>query len=126
MRFALAATILVPLNVVLGIVLARLTRVPRSFPPFTPLPIATGSVGGPLIATVGYLLLWTLIANQTVLHSVFVGAGILLLVASFSLPRRLSYTRSPRFAGVTVPAQFALGFLHTIVVGVSIAAFLWR
>lgn len=125
-RFALAAAVLAPLNVALGFVFARLTGVPKDFPPFSPLPIVTGSVGGPLIATVGYLLLWVLISSQTVLHAVFVAAGVVLLVASYSLPRRLSFTRSPRFAGVTVAAQLALGFLHTLVVGVSIAVFLWR
>lgn len=125
-RLALAIVVLVPLNVALGFVLARLTGVPNDFPPFSPLPIITGSVGGPLIATAGYLALWLLIPNQGLLHAAFVAAGVWLLVASYSLPRRLSFTRSPRFAGVTVPAQLALGFLHTLVVGMSIAVFLWR
>lgn len=88
------------------------------------MPLLSGSVGGPLIATVGYLALWLLIPNQGLLYAVFVAAGVVLLVASYKLPRRLSFTRSPRFAGVTVAAQFELGFLHTLVVGVSIAAFL--
>lgn len=125
-RFALAVVVLVPLDVALGFVLARLTGVPKDFPPFSPLPIIAGSVGGPLIATMGYLALWLLIPNQGMLNAVFVVAGLVLLVWSYRLPRRLSFTKSPRFAGVTVPAQFALGFLHTIVVGVSIAVFLWR
>lgn len=125
-RFALAAALLAPLNVVLGFVLARVTGVPKDFPPFSPLPLITGSVGGPLIATAGYLLLRLLVPNQTLLDAAFVVSGIVLLVASYRLPRRLSFTTSPRFAGVTVAAQFSLGFLHTLVVGVSIAVFLWR
>lgn len=125
-RFALAVAVLSPLNVALGFVLARLTGVPKDFPPFSPLPLLSGSVGGPLVASVGYLALWFLIPNQGLLHAVFVAAGVALLAWSYRLPRRLSFTKSPRFAGVTVAAQFALGFLHTLVVGVSIAAFLWR
>ena len=125
-RFALAIAILVPLNVALGFALARLTGVPRDFPPFSPLPIISGSVGGPFIATVGYLALWLLVPNQGLLNAVFVAAGVVVLVASYSLPRRLSSTRSPRFAGATVAAQLALGFLHTLVVGLSITVFLWR
>ncbi len=124
-RFAQAAGVLVPLNVVLGFVFARLTGVPKDFPPFSPLPIISGSVGGPLIATLGYLALWLLIPNQGLLNAVFIVVGMALLVWSYRLPRRLS-ARSPRFAGVTVPAQIALGFLHTLVVGLSIAVFLWR
>lgn len=125
-RFALAVAILVPLNLVLGFVFARLTGVPKDFPPFSPLPIVSGSVGGPLIVTLGYLALWLVISNQRLLNAVFVAAGVLLLVWSYSLPRRLSFTKSPRFAGATVAAQFSLGFLHTLVVGVSVAVFLWR
>lgn len=86
-RLALATIVLAPLNVALGFVLTRLTGVPRDFPPFSPLPLITGSVGGPLIATVGYLLLWVFISGQTVLHAVLVAAGVALLVASYSLPR---------------------------------------
>lgn len=125
-RFALAIVVLVPLNVALGFVLARLTGVPKDFPPFSPLPIISGSVGGPIIATSGYLALWLLIPNQVLLNAVFALAGVVLLVASYSLPRRLSFTRSPRFAGVTVAAQLALGFLHTLVAGLSISVFLWK
>ncbi len=125
-RFALAAGLLVPLNLVLGFVFARLTNVPPGFAPFTPAPIVAGSVAGPLISTVGYLLLWTFVRDQRALHLVFVAAGIALLVASYYLPWRLTYSVSPRFAGVTIAAQFALGLLHTIVVGVSIVSFLRR
>ena len=125
-RFTLAVASLVPLVVGLGFVFGRLTGVPRDFPPFTPLPLITGSIGGPLMVSAGYLLLWLLVPDQTLLNLVFVVTGALLLVWSYRLPRRLSFTKSPRFAGVTVPAQFALGFLHTVVVGVSVAAFLWR
>lgn len=125
-RFALAVAILVPLVVSLGFVFGWVTGVPRGFPPFTPLPLITGSIGGPLLATAGYVLLWSFIPSRMLLNVVFVVAGTLLMVWSYRLPRRLSFTKSPRFAGVTVPAQLALGFLHTLVVGVSVAAFLWR
>ncbi len=125
-RLALAVAMLVPLVLALGFVFSPLTGVPKGFPPFSFLPLVTGCIIGPLLSTAGYLLLWLLIPNQGLLHAVFVAAGVGLLVWSYRLPRRLSFTRSPRFAGVTVPAQFALGFLHTIVVGVSIAVFLWR
>ena len=107
-RFVLAAGLLVPLNLVLGFVFARLTNVPSGFAPFTPAPIVAGSVAGPLISTVGYLLLWTFVRDQRALHLVFVAAGIALLVASYYLPWRLTYSVSPRFAGVTIAAQFAL------------------
>lgn len=126
LRFAVAGGILVPLVVSLGFVFARLTGVPKGFPPFAPLPLVTGGIGGPLLATVGYVLLWSLIPGRVLVNVVFVVAGTLLMVWSYRLPRRLSITKSPRFAGVTVPAQFALGFLHTLVFGVSVAAFLWR
>ena len=48
-RFALAAGLLVPLNLVLGFVFARLTNVPLGFAPCTPAPIVAGSVAGPFI-----------------------------------------------------------------------------
>lgn len=125
-RFALAAGLLVPLNLMLGFVFAQLTNVPLGFASFTPAPIVAGSVAGPLISTVGYLLLWAFVHDQRALHLVFVAAGIALLVASYYLPWRLTYSASPRFAGVTIAAQFALGLLHTIVVGVSLVSFLRR
>lgn len=125
-RFSLAVAILVPLVVGLGYVFARLTGVPGGFPPFTALPLISGSVGGPLVAAAGYVLLWLLVPDQTLLNVAFVASGALLMVWSYRLPRRLSFTKSPRFAGVTVAAQLALGLLHTVVVGVSVAVFLWR
>lgn len=125
-RFALAVGLLVPLNLVLGFVFARLTNVASGFAPFTPAPIVAGSVGGPLISTLGYLVLWAFIRDQRTLHLIFIAAGIALLVASYYLPWRLTYSASPRFAGVTIAAQFALGLLHTIVVGVSVVSFLRR
>ena len=125
-RFVLAAGLLVPLNLVLAFVFSRLTNVPPGFAPFTSAPIIAGSVAGPLISTVGYLLLWTFIRDQRVLHLVFIAGGIALLVASYNLPWHLTYSASPRFTGVTIAAQFALGLLHTIVVGVSVISLLRR
>jgi hypothetical protein len=57
---------------------------------------------------------------------IFVTAGTILLIASYYLPWRLTFSTSPRFAGVTVPAQFALGLLHTIVFAVVLISFLRR
>ncbi len=107
-------------------VFARLTNVPLGFAPFTPAPIVAGSVAGPFVSTVGYPLLWAFVRDQRALNLVFVAAGIALLGASYYLPWRLTYSASPRFAGVTIAAQFALGLLHTIVVGVSVVSFLRR
>lgn len=125
-RFALAVAILVPLVLALGFVFGRLTGVPRGFPPFSFLPLLVGCITGPLYSTIGYVLFWLTIDDRAALNTVFVAVGIVLLVLSWGLPLRLSFTKSPRFAGVTVPAQFALGFLHTVVVGVSMVALLWR
>lgn len=125
-RFALAVSILVPLILALGSVFGRVTGVPRGFPPFTFLPLLVGCVTGPLYSTIGYVLFWLTIDEQAALNRVFVAAGVVLLVLSWGLPLRLSYTKSSRFAGVTVPAQFALVFVHAVVVGVSMAVLLWR
>jgi len=126
LRFALSVAILTPLVLALGFVFGRVTGMPRGFPPFTFLPLLVGCVTGPLYSTIGYVLFWLTIDDQSVLNTVFVAAGVVLLVLSWGLPLRLSYTKSPRFAGATVPAQLTLGLLHAVVVGVSMAALLWR
>jgi hypothetical protein len=104
-RFGLCVAILVPLNVVLGAVFSRLTDVPPSFAAFTPLPVLAGSIGGALIATLGYLLCWSVLRDVRTLNIIFVTAGTILLIASYYLPWRLTFSTSPRFAGVTVPPR---------------------
>ena len=51
-------------------------------------------------------------------------SGHRLCLASFQLAFRLSYTKSPRFAGVTLAAQIGQCLLHTIVVFLSAICFL--
>ena len=74
--------------------------------------------------TLGYWLLTRLIKDVKTRNTVFIVLGVVLTIASYHLPYRLSYTTSPRFAGVTVAAQIGQAFLHTLVVGLSIYCFL--
>lgn len=125
-RFGLACAILIPLLLLLGQIFLRVTGVPPGYPPLTPLPLLSGAVGGSLISAVGYLLLSALIRDQRTLWTVLIVLALLLLVVSFNLPWRLSFTRSPRFAGVTVSAQVAQALLHCVVVGTNLAVLLRR
>lgn len=125
-RFVLACAILIPLLVLLGQVLLRVTGVPASYPPLTPLPLISGAVGGSLISAVGYVLLSTFTKDQKTLWTALIVLALFLLVVSFNLPWRLSYTRSARFAGVTVSAQVAQALLHCVVVGTNLAVLLRR
>ena len=94
-RCGLACVILVPLLLVLGQVFLRITGVPATYPPLTPLPLISGAVGGSLISAVGYLLLSALIKDQKTLWTVLIGLAVLLLIASFNLPWRLrAYSES--------------------------------
>jgi hypothetical protein len=52
----------------------------------------------------------------------FVAVGALAL--SFALPLRLSFTKSPRFAGVTPSAQAMLVLMHTVVATVAVVTLL--
>lgn len=125
-RFTVAAGATTAVCLVVGYVLLKTTGVPEAYPPLRPLPIISGTVGGALLVTLGYALLAALIRDQKTLAVVFVVAGVVLLFASFHLPYRLSYTKSPRFTGVTVAAQIGQGLLHVLVAGVSMLCFLWR
>ncbi|MVN88882.1 hypothetical protein GO986_19250 [Deinococcus sp. HMF7620] len=125
-RLGLACLILVPLILVLGQVFVRVTGVPPSYPPLSPLPLLSGAIGGSLLSALGYLLLSTVIKDQKTLWTVLVVLALALLVASFHLPWRLSYTRSARFTGVTVSAQVAQAMLHCVVVGTNLAVLLRR
>ena len=124
-RFGVAAGLTTAASLVVGTVLLWTTGVPETYPPLRPLQIVSGTVGGAFLAAVGYALLTALVHDQRTLATIFVAAGVVLLVASFHLPYRLSYTTSLRFAGVTVAAQVGQGFLHTLVVGLSIPCFLY-
>ena len=123
-RFALAAGLTTPFCLVLAYALLKITGVPPTYPPLLPLQIVSGTVGGALLVTLGYWLLSGVIADQRVLMTVFLWAGIVLLILSYHLPYRLSYTTSLRFVGVTLAAQIGQGLLHTIVVVLSMICFL--
>ena len=101
----------------------RLTPVPKSFPPFTVLPILSGAVGGPVLAALAYAVIRPMTKQP---EKVFLFVAIITLALSFALPLRLSFTRSPRFAGVTPTAQMILVLMHTVVATVSVAALLAR
>jgi uncharacterized protein involved in response to NO len=123
-RFALAATLTTAFCVPLGLALLRVTGVPATFPPLLPQQVLSGTIGGAFLVALGYWLLSALISNRNTRHLVFLALGLMLLIASFHLPYRLSYTTSSRFAGVTFAAQIGQALLHTIVVVLSIICFL--
>ena len=125
-RFALAAALTTLICLIVAFVLLRITGVPPTYPPLLPLQVVSGTVGGALLVALGYWLLSALIRDQKMLTIVFLSLGIVLLLASFHLPYRLSYTQSPRFVGVTLAAQVGQGLLHTIVVVLSMICFLRR
>ena len=125
-RFGLACLILIPLLLVLGQVFLRVTGVPITYPPLTPLPLLSGAVGGSVLCALGYTVLSLFIRDQRTLLIVFVVLGVLLLTLSFNLPWRLTYTKSLRFVGHTASAQMAQALLHVVVVGVNLALFLRR
>ena len=123
-RFALAATLTTAFCVPLGLALLRITGVPATYPPLLPQQVLSGTIGGALLVALGYGLLSAFIANRSTRHFVFLVLGVVLLLASFYLPYRLSYTTSPRFAGVTPAAQVGQALLHTLVVVLSLICFL--
>ena len=123
-RFALAATLTTAFCVPLGLALLRVTGVPPSYPPLLPQQILSGTIGGALLVTLGYALLSALIPERKLRHTVFMVLAVLLTIASFQLPYRLTYTTSLRFAGVTFAAQIGQCLLHTIVVMLSAICFL--
>ena len=101
----------------IGAAALRFTHVPPSFPPFTWLPILSGTFGGAILASGVYSLVKVL-SKQPQRNFFFVAAVALAL--SFGLPLRLSFTRSQRFAGVTTAAQMVLILMHTVVAVVSV------
>ena len=125
-RFGLSCAILIPVLLILGQIFLRVTGVPLSYPPLNPLPLLSGAVGGSLISALGFLLVSSFIKDQKTFQTVLIGLAVLLLIASFYLPWRLSYTQSARFVGVTVWAQLSQAFLHCIVVGTNLLVLLRR
>ena len=123
-RFALAAGLTTGVCLLVGYILLRITGVPPTYPPLLPLQIISGTVGGALLVTLGYWLLAALIRDPKALTATFLSLGFVLLVASYYLPYRLTYTTSHRFDGVTLAAQIGQGLLHTIVVVLGMICFL--
>ena len=111
-----AGVIALALDLAIGTMAPRLTRVPQDFPPFTFLPILSGALGGAVFASVVYSILRIAARNPDRLFF-FISLGVFAL--SLGLPLRLSFTRSPRFAGVTPSAQMVLVLMHAVVAVVS-------
>jgi len=122
-RFAHAAALTTAVCLVVGYVFLKTTGVPSTYPPLLPQQIIAGTVGGALLVTLGYWLLTVFINDRNKLETVVMVLGVVLTIASFYLPYRLTYTTSPRFAGATIPALFGQGYLHSLVVGLSIFCF---
>ncbi len=101
----------------------RFTGVPKGFPPFTFLPILSGTVGGAVLASLVYSITKAVARRP---DSTFLFIAIVTLVLSFALPLRLSFTHSHRFAGVTPSAQMVLVLMHTVVATISVAVLLAR
>lgn len=123
-RFALATVLTTCVCVPLGLMLLRITGVPPTYPPLLPQQIVSGTVGGPLLVALGYWFLSALIPDKRLRHLVFLALAVVLCIASFHLPYRLSYTKSLRFVGVTLAAQIGQCLIHTIVVFGSAICFL--
>jgi mannose/fructose/N-acetylgalactosamine-specific phosphotransferase system component IIC len=123
-RFALAATLTTACCVPLALVLLRVTGVPVSYPPLLPQQILAGSVGGALITALGYAFLSAILPNRQLRHLIFLSLAVVLVILSFYMPYRLSFTQSPRFAGVTPAAQVGQALLQVIVAGLSAICFI--
>ena len=117
----LASSAAFAIDFVIARVGVRLTDVPGDFPPFTLLPILSGCVGGVLMASLTYAVLKA-VSGQPERMFLFVAVAALCL--SFLLPLRLSFTRSPRFAGVTPSAQVILVLMHAVVATTAVVALL--
>ena len=109
------------IDALIGTAGIRLANVPKGFPPFTLLPILSGAIGGPLLATLAYALIRAVSQRP---DRTFLFVAIIALALSFALPIRLSFTKSKRFAGVTPAAQMILVLMHTVVATVSVTTIL--
>lgn len=101
-----------------------LTKVPADFPPFTALPILSGVIVGPVCAAVIYALLRHFHAPDS--ERLFFFITLSAFVLSLSLPLRLSFTQSLRFAGVTPSAQMILVVMHAVVAAATFLALTQR
>jgi hypothetical protein len=97
----------------------RITGVPKDFPPFTLLPILSGVIGGFLFGSVAYAIIRASFVRP---ERVFLFVAVTALALSFSLPLRLSFTKSRRFAGATPAAQIALVLMHSVVASATTIA----
>ena len=114
-----AGVIALAVDLALGTAAPRFTRVPQDFPPFTFLPILSGTVGGAILASVVYSIIKLASPNPDRIFF-FVVLGVFAL--SLGLPLRLSFTRSHRFASATPSAQMVLVLMHAVVATVSFVA----
>ena len=112
----LAAAVSLVIDLAIGTAAPRFTAVRQEFPPFTFLPILSGTVGGAILASIVYSSIKVVASNPDRMFF-FVSLGAFAL--SLGLPLRLSFTRSPRFAGVTPSAQMVLVLMHAVVAVVS-------
>ena len=117
----LAALLAFVVDSLIGFAALRYTQVPKNFPPFTLLPILSGAVGGALFASLCYALIRA-VSKQP--EKLFLFVAVAVLALSFGLPIRLSFTKSPRFAGVTPAAQMALVLMHTVVATICVTTLL--
>lgn len=123
-RLAMAMLLTTCFCVPLGLALLRVTGVPSTYPPLLPQQVLAGTISGSLLVGIGYAVLAAMLKDKTLRNWVFMTLGVLLLIASYYLPYRLTYTQSPRFAGVNISAQVGQALLHTMVVVLSMISFL--
>jgi hypothetical protein len=116
-----ACTFAFAIDIMIALAGLRFTNVPSDFPPFTLLPILSGCVGGVVMAALTYAVLK---AVSTQPERMFLFVAVCALALSFALPLRLSFTKSPRFAGVTPSAQAILVLMHTVVATVAVVTLL--
>lgn len=117
---ALAATVI---NVVVGIVSARLVDAEPTFLPLQPGPVAAITLVTVLAGTAVFAVLNRFVARPVLVFTVI---AAVVALASLVPPIALSSDTSGTIAGVTAPAALALIPLHLIPASVIVAAFAWR
>ena len=113
----LAGAIAFVADMAIATVALRWTRVPPGFPPFTVLPVASGAFGGAILAALVYGLIRATAHNP---DRVFFFVSLAAFALALLLPLRLSFTRSPRFAGATPAAQMVLVVMHAVVAATAV------